>query len=82
MARAKSARSASDTASNLGFEAMLWLAADKLRNNMDAAEFKHLVRVHRGLAYADIRKIISTYPLGEGRRAPENTKTSPDIATQ
>jgi len=28
---------------NLGFEAKLWLSADKLRNNMDAAEYKHVV---------------------------------------
>lgn len=28
---------------NLGFEAKLWSAADKLRNNMDAAEYKHVV---------------------------------------
>jgi len=28
---------------NLGFEAKLWLAADKLRSNMDAAEYKHTV---------------------------------------
>jgi len=28
---------------NLGFEAKLWLTADKLRNNMDAAEYKHVV---------------------------------------
>src|SRR6202165_5708949 len=27
----------------LGFEAKLWLSADKLRNNMDAAEYKHVV---------------------------------------
>jgi len=32
-----------NTAANLGFEAKLWLAADKLRNNMDAAEYKHVV---------------------------------------
>jgi type I restriction enzyme M protein len=32
-----------DSAANLGFEAKLWLAADKLRNNMDAAEYKHVV---------------------------------------
>jgi len=31
------------TAANLGFEAKLWQAADKLRNNMDAAEYKHVV---------------------------------------
>ncbi len=28
---------------NLGFEAKLWAAADKLRSNMDAAEYKHVV---------------------------------------
>ncbi len=28
---------------DLGFEATLWLAADKLRNNLDAAEYKHVV---------------------------------------
>ena len=27
----------------LGFEAQLWAAADKLRSNMDAAEYKHVV---------------------------------------
>lgn len=31
------------SAANLGFEAKLWLTADKLRNNMDAAEYKHVV---------------------------------------
>jgi type I restriction enzyme M protein len=28
---------------NLGFEAKMWSAADKLRQNMDAAEYKHVV---------------------------------------
>ncbi|MCG3149863.1 MAG: hypothetical protein PCFJNLEI_03328 [Verrucomicrobiae bacterium] len=28
---------------NLGFEAVLWSAADKLRGHMDAAEYKHVV---------------------------------------
>lgn len=28
---------------NLGFEEQLWQAADKLRSNMDAAEYKHVV---------------------------------------
>src|ERR1051326_6684114 len=28
---------------NVGFEAKLWAAADALRNNMDAAEYKHVV---------------------------------------
>ena len=42
MARAKPATT-NGTAANLGFEAKLWLTADKLRNNMDAAEYKHVV---------------------------------------
>jgi len=33
----------SATAANVGFEAQLWAAADALRNNMDAAEYKHVV---------------------------------------
>jgi type I restriction enzyme M protein len=41
MARDKS--SSNGNGANLGFEAKLWLAADKLRNNMDAAEYKHVV---------------------------------------
>jgi type I restriction enzyme M protein len=32
-----------DTNDNQGFEAKLWAAADALRNNMDAAEYKHVV---------------------------------------
>ena len=35
--------SKSDTGANLGFEAKLWQMADGLRNNMDAAEYKHVV---------------------------------------
>jgi type I restriction enzyme M protein len=32
-----------DSAAKLGFEAKLWQTADALRNNMDAAEYKHVV---------------------------------------
>jgi type I restriction enzyme M protein len=42
MARTKT-KNADGSAANLGFEAKLWLTADKLRNNMDAAEYKHVV---------------------------------------
>ena len=42
-AKARSAGKANTSAANLGFEAKLWLTADKLRNNMDAAEYKHVV---------------------------------------
>src|SRR5205807_7619442 len=41
--KAKAKSAATDSSANLGFEAKLWLAADKLRNNMDAAEYKHVV---------------------------------------
>nr|ART37330.1 E286 [uncultured bacterium] len=40
---AKATTKKSDSTANLGFEAKLWLTADKLRNNMDAAEYKHVV---------------------------------------
>src|SRR2546425_1508489 len=40
MAKAKSSNNGT---ANLGFEAKLWAAADALRNNMDAAEYKHVV---------------------------------------
>ena len=43
MARAKSSPSSSQSSATIGFEAKLWLTADKLRNNMDAAEYKHVV---------------------------------------
>ncbi len=42
MSRTRSSAKNNSTA-NLGFEAKLWLAADKLRSNMDAAEYKHVV---------------------------------------
>ncbi len=40
---ARKTSSTSDSTANLGFEAKLWITADKLRNNMDAAEYKHVV---------------------------------------
>jgi type I restriction enzyme M protein len=43
MAKARTKKSGNGASSPLGFEAKLWLAADKLRNNMDAAEYKHVV---------------------------------------
>ena len=39
----KTSNSTNTTGANLGFEAKLWAAADALRNNMDAAEYKHVV---------------------------------------
>ncbi|MFH1609493.1 MAG: type I restriction-modification system subunit M N-terminal domain-containing protein, partial [Candidatus Bipolaricaulota bacterium] len=36
-------RATASNGANLGFEQQLWAAADALRNNMDAAEYKHVV---------------------------------------
>jgi len=43
VARAKEAPKNDKTAANVGYEAQLWQMADALRNNMDAAEYKHVV---------------------------------------
>ncbi|MHB8398135.1 MAG: type I restriction-modification system subunit M [Candidatus Limnocylindrales bacterium] len=40
---ARTGRARSDAGANGGFEAKLWQTADALRNNMDAAEYKHVV---------------------------------------
>ena len=40
---AKKAAKKETTGANIGFETKLWLAADKLRSNMDASEYKHVV---------------------------------------
>lgn len=40
---AKKTRADGNGKGELGFEAKLWAAADALRNNMDAAEYKHVV---------------------------------------
>ncbi len=43
MARKSSTTQKATNGANLGFEATLWAAADKLRGHMDAAEYKHVV---------------------------------------
>ena len=40
---AKTNKNGKNGSTDLGFEAKLWAAADALRNNMDAAEYKHVV---------------------------------------
>ncbi len=37
------AKGISETKNNGSLESKLWQAADKLRKNMDAAEYKHIV---------------------------------------
>jgi type I restriction enzyme M protein len=43
MARTKNTQQKNGNGANVGFEAQLWQAADKLRGVMDAAEYKHVV---------------------------------------
>ena len=43
MARTTTRASRASNGANLGFEQTLWAAADKLRGNLDAAEYKHVV---------------------------------------
>jgi type I restriction enzyme M protein len=43
MPRIRPSNGNANSSAQLGFEAKLWLAADTLRSNMDAAEYKHVV---------------------------------------
>jgi len=43
MATKRTNKKQNGNSATLGFEAQLWAAADALRNNMDAAEYKHVV---------------------------------------
>ncbi|MFO0773212.1 MAG: class I SAM-dependent DNA methyltransferase [Nitrospiraceae bacterium] len=43
MAKTPRAGTKTESTAHVGFEATLWEAADALRNNMDAAEYKHVV---------------------------------------
>ncbi len=40
--RGRKKKSSESNGATIGFEASLWTAADKLRSNMDAAEYKHI----------------------------------------
>ena len=75
-----------DDPNPLDFEATLWAAADKLRNNMDAAEYKHVVLgliflkcVSDAFASASVRAAW-TNPLSEaspGSTISTTTRTCP-----
>lgn len=60
MAKATTKRTIGETNATLGFEAKLWAAADALRNNMDAAEYKHVVLGLIFLKYISDRSRPST----------------------
>jgi len=61
---------------NLGFEKKLWITADKLRSNMDAAEYKHVVLGLIFLKYisdsfGEARKEIEKDPEGDSEDIDE-----------
>jgi len=74
MARARSTRSSNSNSANIGFEQKLWLAADKLRSNMDAAEYKHVVQGLIFLKYISdsFEKHHAKLLAGEGEYAGAN----------
>jgi type I restriction enzyme M protein len=43
MANKSTKNDSNGNSANVGFEAKLWLAADKLRDNMDAEVYRHFV---------------------------------------
>ncbi len=61
---------------NLGFEQKLWIAADKLRNNMDAAEYKHVVL---GLIFLKYISDAFTEVYNELKNDPEKLADPEDI---
>ncbi len=50
--------------SSESFESTLWQAADKLRKNMDAAEYKHIEAIRRNLGRLVIKKTNSKEAAG------------------
>ena len=69
--RSKARDAESQSGATLGFEAKLWLAADKLRNNMDAAEYKHVVLGLIFLKYISDAFDEKHAALDEGKRGAD-----------
>src|SRR5436305_14779248 len=72
MAEPKRKKNGESTA-NLGFESKLWASADALRNNMDAAEYKHVVL---GLIF--LKYISDAFEWKHAELAGEQKKTGGD----
>ena len=67
---------------DLGFEATLWLAADKLRNNLDAAEYKHVVLGLIFLKYiSDADEVIDVFAAA-GLQQPDISILSDDFLAE
>ena len=59
---------------NIGFEEKIWAAADILRGNMDASEYKHVVL---GLIF--LKYISDTFDERYQRRVTDSRKTATNI---
>lgn len=65
-------KSSRTTTTTLGFEGKLWAAADKLRGNMDAAEYKHVVLGLLFLKYISDAFMEQRYRIEEGVSNPQS----------
>jgi type I restriction enzyme M protein len=84
MARARATRLSNTNSANIGFEAKLWLAADKLRSNMDAAEYKHVVLGLIFLKYISdsFEEHHAKLVAGEGEYAGANPEDSDEYRAE
>src|SRR3989440_13026636 len=80
MARTRSSNNR-DSSANIGFEAQLWPAEDKLRSNLDAAEYKHVVLGLIFLKYISdsFEEPHAKLVAGEGEYAGANPEDPNDI---
>ena len=76
MAKSRSAKSSSSSTANVGFEATLWQAADKLRSNMDASEYKHVVLGLIFLKYISdsFEELFGLFSQGAGEHVGANAE--------
>ena len=58
-ATSKPGSGTSQSSATIGFEAKLWLTADKLRNNMDAVEYKQVLGALKGMSLLGSTRSIS-----------------------
>jgi type I restriction enzyme M protein len=72
MARTKNTQQKNGNGANVGFEAQLWQAADKLRGVMDASEYKH---VALGLIFLKYISDAFAERYSELERETENPKS-------
>lgn len=73
MARTKSDTAAGQFSAIIGFEAKLWLNADKLRNYMDAAENGHVIL---GLVFSEAPAVCSCNQKSSSNRTVPSWTTS------